>query len=669
VIIKNKNKECMTMTANIIMNQELNGVELYFDSKPLQNILDSLKECGFRWSNFKKCWYAKQNEKTLAEAKKYVESEQEENISNEAIVKITAVRKEKSVILPLWDRVQFIKGMTDASKYDNKFTGSNYNGLSVKETAAEIRKILKDKFPEVKFSITSDYNSINIDVKSSPYCNEKPQETEGFSPYNYRDFEAEHNKELTAILNYCTSLLSSYNWDDSDLQSDYHNSHFYQHVNLDYNYTQTEQNEAIKADITDYRNKLEQAQKEEEERKEVEYQARIKQQEEDHKLYLIRQEEEKKEIEIINNSVNVKDLSEAEQYFVIGSQFAKANKNCTLDQYKEEITAKEFYLQNLKVTREIYFTNEQALNYFSNMLLVDFDFISGTGGSFTDDNRIQSMTDYYNMEEEERKTVLFNLSGIAVYYDNKLQFVIDAQEYSYARYVGLVENVKIQKDYITEQTIINEELINLKEQAEMLINLSAEALSCEPVIYNTWNNSEWIEYKTRIKNIFKKDYFKLTKLIIQQLPEENEELKIAMYKLLIEIDGIQEQFKNADLKQGQKLTMFYIGDFGSMITSRITFDKVEYTKYAQYDKAVKITYTPQGKRSQYYIYKYSDMLVYNGWLELPVEVLHTVEKTGTGMTITKTKYGSCDKKQYDKILEHFVVNGNKPIINTYKPLF
>ena len=34
-----------------------------------------------------------------------------------------------------------------------------------------------------------------------------------------------------------------------------------------------------------------------------------------------------------------------------------------------------------------------------------------------------------------------------------------------------------------------------------------------------------------------------------------------MYKLLKEVDGIQEQFKNADLKQGQ-VTLFYIGGMG-----------------------------------------------------------------------------------------------------------
>jgi hypothetical protein len=142
-----------------------------------------------------------------------------------------------------------------------------------------------------------------------------------------------------------------------------------------------------------------------------------------------------------------------------------------------------------------------------------------------------------------------------------------------------------------------------------------------------------------------------------------------MYKLLKEVDGIQEQFTNADLKQGQKVTLFYISDWGTMVTSRITVDSVENSSYAQYDKAVKLTFKQQNKRSLYYKYFHADMLVYNGWLDLPETVLNTVEKTGTGMIMTRSKYLSCDKNQYDEVINYFITAGLKPIINTYKPIF
>ena len=40
-------------------NIEHNGVEVYFDQKPQQNIITALKEKFFKWHTAKKCWYAK----------------------------------------------------------------------------------------------------------------------------------------------------------------------------------------------------------------------------------------------------------------------------------------------------------------------------------------------------------------------------------------------------------------------------------------------------------------------------------------------------------------------------------------------------------------------------------------------------------------------------------
>jgi hypothetical protein len=278
------------------------------------------------------------------------------------------------------------------------------------------------------------------------------------------------------------------------------------------------------------------------------------------------------------------------------------------------------------------------------------------------------MTDYNNMTKEERETVIFNLLGVAVYYNNQLQFVIDAQGFSYARYVGLVDDVKIQKVNNVKQFVNPEQLQELKDKAETLTDLSSEAITCDPSLVGTWDSENFKEYNNRMKQIFCKNHFKLTKQIIQQLPEEQEKLKVAMYRLLVEVDGIQDQFKEANLQQGQKITIFKISDFGNMTTNRITLDKVEYTSYAQYNNNVKITFTPEKKHKLYYNNYHGEILVYNGWLDLPETVLHDVEESN-GMVITRTKYLSCDKKQYDEIIEYFEGQGIKPVINTFKPIF
>lgn len=58
----------MNTIARIEINQELNGVELYFSVFPIKATRDNLKANGFKWNHKKSCWYAKRTEKTEAVA-------------------------------------------------------------------------------------------------------------------------------------------------------------------------------------------------------------------------------------------------------------------------------------------------------------------------------------------------------------------------------------------------------------------------------------------------------------------------------------------------------------------------------------------------------------------------------------------------------------------------
>lgn len=57
----------------LVLNNEHNGIELYFGEKPNKNIIDMLKANKFRWHSIKKCWFAKNTENNMLVA---------ENISN-----------------------------------------------------------------------------------------------------------------------------------------------------------------------------------------------------------------------------------------------------------------------------------------------------------------------------------------------------------------------------------------------------------------------------------------------------------------------------------------------------------------------------------------------------------------------------------------------------------
>lgn len=643
-----------------LLNQELNGVEIYFKGKPATEILTELKENGFRWNRNKLCWYAKQSEKTITTA---------QTIANGNITEATPQQpktKATKKVLSLYERLQFKEGNTDTSKYHYKFVGSNYTGLSTKETASEVRKHLRKQFPEVKFSVTSDYNKINITIKESPYCNIEPEHNEEITNYRRREEKQELNKELYSIIEYCKSLLNSYNYDDSDSMTDYFNTHFYTNVSIDYDYKQLEQTEEVKNDITEFRNRLLEDAKAEEERKEKEYQKYLTEQEEKEKAYKIRLEEEKKEIEYINNNVEVKELTEQDQYFVIGSQFAHLNKNNRLETYIEEVKNGEFSLENVKITREIHLDNK-AYEYFKNHLLTDFDFIKGTGGSYTDDNRINSMLDYDNMTPEERKTVKFNLLGLAVYVENELKIVIDTQGFGYARYVGLVKNPTITKDFTWDQVLEGEELEALKETAEEVTDISFNVITDNNIV-DTWQNENWKLYKDKFKEELKENVIRLNKEIVQQIPEGQETLKYSLYKMLKETDKVQDQFTDADLKQGQQMTIFKTSMLGGISTSHITVDSVEYKDYAQYKDNVKLTFSQKGKRGLYSTNLHDDVLIYNGWVSIPETLLYDTG-TGNGFSYTRTKFGSYDKEQYNLIIDYLQEKEITPIINTIKPIF
>lgn len=62
----------------IVLNEEKNGVEIYFNGKPSEDVRNNLKSNGFRWSKYNKCWYAKQSEDTLKFANSLTNTTEEE---------------------------------------------------------------------------------------------------------------------------------------------------------------------------------------------------------------------------------------------------------------------------------------------------------------------------------------------------------------------------------------------------------------------------------------------------------------------------------------------------------------------------------------------------------------------------------------------------------------
>jgi hypothetical protein len=119
----------------------------------------------------------------------------------------------------------------------NGWEGSRYNSnLSKKDIAKIMREYVKNVYPTWKFSIRMDgYNSIHISVMEAPIDLFTSEGREGL--YNGKAHEQINHYYIdgdSRITDYCKmvlkdiySMLSSYNFDDSDSSIDYFHTNFY----------------------------------------------------------------------------------------------------------------------------------------------------------------------------------------------------------------------------------------------------------------------------------------------------------------------------------------------------------------------------------------------------------------------------------------------------------
>lgn len=618
---KHIQKEVFIM-ATITMNNEKNGIEIRFDGKPESSIIVALKENGFRWSGKQKMWYAKQSADRISFAESLGEFS--------SPIKNKAEQHEK---YNLWE-------MTRTDGIEDNY--SKYHIYSTKEIAAIIRKNLRARFPMCKWSITSDYNSICIDLLASPFCSE--------------------SDEIKAIIHYAYKFAESYNYDNSDSMTDYFDVNFYgvyESSILSHHYEQKEMTDDDKEMCKVFQQNKVDFEAAEEIRKQKEFEEQMKQREIEEAEAKKRAEIRKANEKIIEDNHTVKKVN-----YTIVNAILKANKDDNLDH--TEIYDERQCRETCQVSREVHFTTE-VYALFEKQLMSDYSFFDGMGGSRTDDRRIQSSIDYDMMTEEERETVeWYNIDCVAIYCDGELKLIVDPQGYNYARYVYVYDEQSQKVDtYHSDYGISEEEHQHNIELAETIEDVSTEIIS-QNEIKKTWQDEDFDLYKACMKEWIYANKFKLNAGIVRAITIP--ELKTVMYKVLTEVDSIAEQFKNTNLEAGQRITIVKYSDFGMMSVSKVTFHSYEIGQYAQYDNSVKMTFKPHRKKGLYYKWFYGDVIIYNGWYDLPDTVLFDISYKEHCIT-QKSKWVSFDRKQYDAILEYFAEQGLKPIINTYKPQF
>lgn len=621
---------------NITLNNDKNGIELRFDQKPSAEVLEAIKGAGFRWSGKQKMWYAKQSETTIAIANELAKSEG-------FFIPDEELNQKKNEIYDLW-------ALTRTEGIENHF--EKYHIYDNKEIAAQIRKHLRERFPMCKWSVTKDgYNSIHVYLLSSPFA---------------IDSEA-----VKAIVHYAYEFAQSFNYDNSDSMTDYFDVNFYGVYESDiassYHYEQREANVAEYNVEQDFLTKKAAFDAEKRECEEREFQERMAQMEVERAESAKREAERQRRHEIIESGAVVQDAN----YFVLGCDTTNTRKEDSVNGYTDDCGGEyevKHHRENCKVARNVYF-DSATYEMFANQLLDDYSFLAGMGGSATDDNRVNCDEDYQRMSKEERETVeWYNIECVAIYCDNVLKLVINPEGYNYARYVYFVDKESsIVKEYNSNKGISDDESEKNKSLAKSIEEVSANIIVTNNW-HSTWNTEHFNEYKQLMKEWIYVNDFKFSVNVVRAISIPD--LKTAMYRLLTEVDGIQEQFSRAGLIENQKITIVRMNEFGGMSTTRGYFKSYTNTTYAQYDNAVKLVFRPERKRNDYYIHLYRDVLIFDGWVEIPENLLWEDVKSNTpGCSIRRTKFLSCDKSQYNVILEYFKNNGIEPLINTYKPMF
>lgn len=123
---------------------------------------------------------------------------------------------------------------------DTGFYGSKYaetKSFSTKDVAKRIRQYVKVAFPGWKFSIRSSYKNISVRITHIPdgiaLFNPEWVAFTRANPHTHCTFHR-YSDQVRSVIDRINDELNSYNYDKSDLQSDYFDTKFYTSIGVDW---------------------------------------------------------------------------------------------------------------------------------------------------------------------------------------------------------------------------------------------------------------------------------------------------------------------------------------------------------------------------------------------------------------------------------------------------
>lgn len=436
-------------------NQQYKSREIIFSGKPGEAVRDALKGLKCRWNGARGLWYGYATAEAIREAIENAQNGQNAQQNGTESGEKPARRqngKPAQKLAPLWDRVQ-VSALPDygteneikkAIREKCAATGWGYD----RAAADYFRRHLRERFPEVKFSVTSGgsgwLDKCDIEIISSPYAREivkgDPSATDSRERYDRK----ENSPALDAVLDYCVKLHDAADADDGDIYADYGpRCDLYGRASISWDYTQKEPTPEQSADIADFERKKAEHDEAERAAERERMEAERKEQERAAKEY---EEAARKAAEIaqqIRADVVIEDFPESEQFAVLG-MIEAAGKSASLEEADKSISelnenGKPVERRRLDavISRKVTFRTHDLFREFCRMFNCDFDFLNGKGATETQDPRVSCWDDYIKLTQEQRETVKTYTADAVAVYDaaGTLQFVIDPQGYSYARYV------------------------------------------------------------------------------------------------------------------------------------------------------------------------------------------------------------------------------------------
>lgn len=618
------------MTATYTLNAEKNGIEITFDSKPAAAILETIKAAGYRWSRARRLWWAKQSPKALDTAQAVAEGRMEEKATQD-----TAPAPD------LWERTRWTPG-PGGDECHAHTVGSNYKrGLSNKEIAATVKRELSRRFPAIRWSVTTKgYNSITVYLKSGPYENHKE-----VSRHEWKDA----SPELFAIMNYAEKLLASYNWDDSDPYTDYSSRNFYDFVEV-YDYQQTEPTEAQRAEIEAFRARLAEEKKLEEARREQEWKAEQARRAIEEQEAAKREEKRNAIIAELTAAATVRPLEPPQQYVIPAAPMAR--KAADIEEARQAVEENAVDVSDCIITEEITAPIDILTKWGeSGGILYDIpELFRGVGGPRTFDPRITSMEDYHQMDKQERATVKWYTLAVAIYTDTgDLWAVVDDEGYNYARYIaaapweGSTERLPVPQNQGPDD--------ETRAQAEQVEDTSTAIIDRLGLTGGGWETSP--EYAQQMEPIMEE----ITVDTIRAVTIDA--LKSWLYRRQDQRQQLREQLTRANIPAGERVTIIKESCMGGVSCSVATWDHWEPCTYAQYTDAVKLIVKPKRKRGLWSmtLHRGPAVLIVSGEVEIPEPVLWETESTGTGATITRSRFTSCDPAAIQAVREYIQSTG------------